>query len=211
METVRPARSTDSEIYAYTGDWRAGAFFFLPKPEHRDVVELAEAAGVVAIGFDRWPGRTTRDLPAGTWSPIEGVVLRRREYSEHIALEVFFSQNAFDRLYDGIPTRKELSLEEDPALPVAHAFRDACLRLNPDVALFTLDNYVADTDNQEKEIYPLVRGNDDEGLAHEGGLLYLNERRKYGLYGLELLDERDQIPIDRGMLLFARRGRSRWA
>jgi hypothetical protein len=193
-------------------DHRAGAFFYLLKAEPRSLIELARASGMVDPGEIRVADEPGAEMAVGEWGPLIGVLARRREYDKHVALEFFFSFYRWSDFYEGsdYERRDTHPVEDDPALPLAYAFRDTCLRLDAEVGILTLNNLVADTDYQEREIYPNVARYRVDQLAIDAGLLYLNERRKDLLLGLEALDEQDQLPTERGILLFGGRGVDRW-
>lgn len=209
MGAMKPHPETEYEIYAQTSENRAGAFFFLVKPEPRSLIELAGLAGMPDPRHLKLADEPGAEVVLGSWADLSSVV-RLREYSKHVCLEIYFSVMAFISLYDGIDRNEELALDKDPALPVAHTFRDACLKLDPEVALVILNNTVAATDFMGTEIYPQVLSWDAYGLSIDASLLYVNEDLKYNLWDMPPIDERDQLPIERGMIVFGGKGNQRW-
>ena len=209
--TASPLDETDVEIHSYVGDHRAGAFFFLPQPETWGVREMAIVAGVEDPCAEMPPGVPGAEIAIGDWGELRTVVVRRHDYPSHMCLEILFSHGDVYRLYDGVPVDRPLKVTEDPGIHVALRFLDGCLRLRPHVGYLTLDSVVAGTAYQEQVVYPLVRDRDAQGLAYEGGLLYLNREREAGLYGADVLNERDELPNEDGILLFGGRGRERWS
>ena len=203
---------TDIEIYADLSDTRAGAFFYVPRPEPRGLMDLVRAAGMPRAGHKKLANVPEAEIAIGEWGPVVGALARRREYSRHVALEIFFSFYDWSEFYEGTDYRARAThpVEEDPALPLAHAFRDTCLRLDSEVGVLTLNNMVSDTEYQEKEVYPLVLEENVYRLAAWAGLLYLNDDLKDLLLGTEELERQDQLPIERGLLLFGGRGVKRW-
>ena len=210
MGPVKPHPTTEVEIYAQTAEKRAGAFFFLPRPESRSLVDLASLAGMDDPFHERLAEESGAEVALGWWAGFSSVA-RLHEYPDYVALEIFFSLMSFIRLYDGIGRSADLPLDRDPALPVAHTFRDACLRLGAEIGLFTIHPMYAATEWLENEVYPKVRIWDAYALSMDAGLLYANDDVKYNLYAFPDIDARDHLPVERGMLVFGGRGRRRWA
>jgi hypothetical protein len=206
---VKPHPTTEHEIYGQTAEKRAGAFFFLVKPESRSLIELARLAGMPETHHLKLADEPGAEVVVGSWAGLSSVG-RLREYPKHVCLEIYFSQMAVIGLYDGIDRKRDLPLEQDPALPLAYTFRDACLRLQPEVALITTSSVIARTDVMGDEIYPQVLSWDAYGLSIDASLLYVNEDLKYNLWDMPPIDERDKLPIERGMIVFGGKGNKRW-
>ena len=147
---------TDAEIYAHMSDHRAGAFFYLPKPETRSLIELVRTSGMAHPGVRKL--ETGAEIASGGWGPLVGVLARRREHARHVALELYFSYYSYAELYDGsdYERRETHPVEDDPGMPLAYAFRDTSLRLDPEVGILTVNPLVLDTELQERDVYPLI-------------------------------------------------------
>lgn len=210
MGLVTPHPETEIEINSHVNEKRAGAFFFMPKPESRSLAQMAATSGMVDGAVHHLADEPGAEVFTGFWGGLFGIA-RRREYPDYVALEIFFSVMGFIRLYDGHPGRRaDLPLERDPALPVAHAFRESCLRLGAEVGLLTLSNIISATRFLAEDIYPKVHRWDGRALADVAGLLYVNDEYRYNTFDMPDLVERDQLPVEQGMLIFSQRGRKRW-
>src|SRR5690606_25522570 len=100
--------------------------------------------------------------------------------------------------------REALPLEEDGALPVAIAFRDACERLRPEAAVLATHTYLLEGSQWLNACYSAVLAMDPNLLDSYGaGLTYFN---------IDTIDEwtpehygplqRDALPVKDGKLLF---------
>jgi hypothetical protein len=108
------------------------------------------------------------------------------------------------------PEDSLIPLEEDPTMQIALTFKVACETLLPEVAFIPTHVY----DSELKWILDrewMVLAMDATTLASERfGLLYLNEEISSMWVHEPLLDGRDSLPINNGLLIFAGRGRLRW-
>jgi hypothetical protein len=179
-------------------DERLAAAFFIPRPAGELPIEvLAAKAGVQNLR----PGEPLE----GTWAGMPASVIAL-PLDLHVLLIIFFPLNAFfDRVAD--KTEADLPLADDPALPVAQAFRDAALAVGAQVALLLTHPHQGDADRIE-EHYTDVLGKNEEALANERfGLLYLDDE----MSGEWTPDpDRDSLPVPSGHLIFAHRGWGRW-
>lgn len=183
---------------------RANAAFFLRRSGHQQLQldELLARIDVTEIHHDdRGP------TVWGTWAPI-GVEVHAslHQLDEHWLLQIGISLNTFFREFVG-DDGGDLPLANDPGLPLALAFRDACLRLGAEVAFFTT-NPSRGTDEFALGQEPLVRAGRIDELPYQGyALLFLDEKLQYQA---PYLQARDEIEFDQGRLIFAGRGSARW-
>jgi hypothetical protein len=104
----------------------------------------------------------------------------------------------------------EVPVEEDGAIAVAEAFRDACGVLGPDVALI-LSSPKADLDGYVAEQEAAVLTGDVLALIKAGlGLLYLSAAYASDIDPILAPDQRDELPVEAGRLIFAGTGPHRW-
>jgi hypothetical protein len=199
---------TDREIYASYAEKRIGVYFFLESQAPASLMELAANAGLVDARLERFDDGT--ELALGRWDSITSVFGRVSRLSFHHCLELYGSLLSFHELRQRSGDNEEL--ERDGALPVALAFRDACERLEPEAAC--LEVHVGRTNLEWilEEIYPEVLGWSANALggAHLS-LLYMGERMAGHWQPNEYLADRDSLPVENGLLLFARRGAKRWS
>lgn len=173
------------------------AAFFVPRSE-ATVAELAAQAGVRDARGD--------EVLDGTWAGMRARVGRSRlELHDLVWIQLSQREWLAPRALDA---PAELALADDPNLPQAEAFRDACLALGAEVAVFVTHAAQADLDRIAGDHYRHVLGLDAEALARAFvGLLYLDDRVREG-YARP--PDRDTLATDRGLALFAGRGRARW-
>jgi hypothetical protein len=194
-------------------DRRNGAFFFLLRQEPMPSLdELAIAAGMTAL--DPRPLAVDRgtEVRYGEWGVIDSVRARVHHLSMHDCLAIDFLQSD---LLDLLPPREgheALPLEEDGALPVALAFRDACERLRPEAAALATHPDELQDPQWLHACYSAVLGMDPNLLdSYGGGLVYVGSDmvdewvpENYGL------TQRDSLPVTNGRLLFRGTGWGRW-
>jgi len=138
----------------------------------------------------------------------------------HDCLQIYFSMNHFLDLRPEKAGNENLPLEQDPSLPMAYTFRDACERLQPEVAFVDTYAHYGDETWENKQgnrawildHYSMVLESNANELADERfGLLYLNDYMSQLWDSNRLRDDRDAIPVSSGCLVFARRGWARWS
>jgi len=97
--------------------------------------KIAREAGVVDLEDVNTAERERCGTGAmtGHWDGIpDQVVVDLERLSEHLLFEICFFRSSFLSLLPDDTTDRPV--EEDPAVVLAYAFRDACQRLRPDVA-----------------------------------------------------------------------------
>lgn len=184
--------------------WLTAAFFVARENSAPTVEELATRAGV--LGGRRGVGSEFEASHMhGQWAGLAvRVGLVRMQL--HDCLRILIRQQDFFALRSAeLPI--DLPLSADPCLPLATAFRDACLALPAEVGLFITHLGPADADPADG-LYHHVLGRDAAALAQSfPGLLYLDERMSAGF---QHSSNRDTLPVDHGVLLFAGCGPARW-
>lgn len=181
------------------GGKRAAVYWLLP-PAIRDLAltELCPMVGASELAVGLRPGECDC-----RWSGMR-CIARRRESAGAELLELqFWQSEVLQQL-----TLGGVSLEEDPLLPMAHSFRDACERLAVDAAFirvrlshrepalletFVRDVAVADINALCDELHA--------ALFVADGL---------GDFPFERLVERECLDTPSGMILFAGRDEGRW-
>jgi hypothetical protein len=179
--------------------WLAAAFYV---PIER---RPSEDALLDAIGVDR---------ARGTWSVLPRVEPAVLELSDHVCALIRFPQSGLLNLRAATdPDIHPQTLELDPALPLAHAFRDAAVRAGCEVAILATRPHQSDSEWFE-ERYWMVIGQDASSLAAERyGLLYLSDEVLTGWDPPAALMDRDELPGrpgEPGRTLFAGQGWARW-
>jgi hypothetical protein len=177
--------------------WLTAAFFVARSDATLD--DLAVRAGVHVKGGPH----VRRD---GGWAGLDVQVTRER-LSFHDCLRIQLRQAAFLAARP-LDLPEALPLDDDPSLPIAAAFRDACLALSPEVGVFLTRPGLPDRPDPIEALYSHVLGIDGDALAHAHvGLLYLDARFADGVAASP---GRDVMPASPGRLLFAGRGQARW-
>jgi len=188
------------------------AAFYLERPDPDPASWVADV--LAGIGVQRtwiWRPSAQTPVPIGEvtyaeWAGLECEVWVR-DLAHLRVLALVFRQNAFLDLVD---LDAEGPVEQDGAIAVAHAFKDACEALAPEAA-FVVTNPVSDLDGflaeQESAVVTL-----DELALVKGpfGLVYLPEALAAGLDPVLRLDPRDELPVRGGRLIFAGTGARRW-
>jgi hypothetical protein len=193
-------------------DRRNGAFFFLLRQEPKPSLdELATAAGVASLSRWPWPEEEEEEACYGDWGGIDSVRARVHHLSMHDCLAIDFLQSD---LLDLLPPREgheALPLEEDGALPVALAFRDACERLRPEAAVLATHPQMLQDSQWLNACYSAVLGMDPNLLdSYRGGLVYVGPDMAAEWEPYRLRQDRDSLPVKEGMLFFRRTGWGRW-
>lgn len=110
------------------------------------------------------------------------------------------------------------SVMKSPTLPLAVAFRDACLKLEAEMAIFSGEMAIDESFYIWKEwlrdqyVY-LVNKDVDGMLRRYYGLLYLNReltKRWPASYWGHPEEDRDVCPVEKGYMIFGHQGRYRW-
>jgi hypothetical protein len=193
---------------------RNGAFFFLLRQEPMPSLdELAAAAGMTKLDPRPLPTDRGLDVRYGDWGGIESARAHLHHLSMHDCLVIDFLQTSFLDLLPPREGHEELSLEEDGALPVALAFRDACERLRPEAAVLATHPDELEDPQWLHACYSAVLGMDPNSLDSCGAAItYVFP---------DMVDEwvpdrfgppqRDSLPVTNGRLLFRDTGWSRWS
>lgn len=194
-------------------DSRNGAFFFLLRQEPMPSLdELASAAGITSLSLGPWPQREKEDVRYGRWGGVLSVEARLRHLDLHACLVVDFLQSSFLDLLPMREGNEALPLDQDGALPVALAFRDACERLRPEAAVLATHPHMIEDPQWLHASYSAVLGMDPTLLDSYGGALtYVGpdmvEEWEPDRFG----PDRDSLPVAEGRLLFRSTGWSRWS
>jgi hypothetical protein len=156
-------------------DRRNGAFFFLLRQEPMPSLhELATAAGVTELSLGPWPEKEKEEVRYGCWGGVLSVEARLRHLSMHDCLTIDFWQGEFLDLRGPRTGRETLPLEEDGALPVALAFRDACERLHPEAAVLATHPHMLQEPQWLHDCYSSLLGMDPNSLdSMAGGITYV--------------------------------------
>ncbi len=189
---------------------RLGAAFFVA---NRDVPSgglqaLASAAGLEPYGppveeNGQW-------VLYGRWAGMDGTRATLHRLDCHVMVHLAFWLSEF---FDGLGFRDsgvEIALDEDPVLPRATAFLAAAEHLHAEVSIL-----VSHLDQAEpswfRDQYIDVLGMDGAALVNQRyALLHLDERIADELGDDRRLEGRDLIRGDRGLLVFAGKGATRW-
>jgi hypothetical protein len=193
-------------------DRRNGAFFFLLRQESMPSLdELATAAGVTSLSRWPWLKDDEEDMRLGCWGGVLSVEVRVRHLSMHDCLAIDFLQTSFLDLVPPREGHEDLPLEEDGALPVALAFRDACERLRPEAAVLATHPDELENPQWMQACYSAVLGMDPNLLdGYRGGLVYVGPDMAAEWEPYRLRQDRDSLPVKEGMLFFRRTGWGRW-
>jgi hypothetical protein len=193
---------------------RLGALFFLLRQESMPSLdELAALAGVTSRSLGPWPEKEKEDVRYGRWGDVLSVEAHLRHLDFHDCLALDFWQTSFLDLLPPREGHEALPLEEDGALPVALAFRDACERLRPEAAVLATHPGMIDNPEWLHGCYSAVLGMDPNSLdSVAAGITYVCS---------DMVDEwvpenfgppqRDSLPVTNGRLLFRGTGWSRWS
>jgi hypothetical protein len=179
--------------------------------------KIAREAGVVDLEDVSAAERERYGTGAmtGHWDGIpDQVVVDLERLSEHLLFEICFFRSSFLSLLSDDTTDRPV--EEDPAVVLAYAFRDACQRLRPDVAFLVTRPPQADL--PERDLREFVREQEYRVLsldadllsAEDFGLLYLDEKIARHWTPHPSRDDRDSLPVAGGKLVFRSRGWGRW-
>jgi hypothetical protein len=188
-------------------DWdRSAACFFIDLDKgERSAVELAALAKIEEPYL-----HDANDL-TGRWGGLNCKIAAEK-LGMYQLLEIQWHRWDFDRLRRPKANAPDLPLEEDPALPIALAFRDTCLALEAEAAFMITWGHRYTLDWVRTEGLLSVLALSAHRLASElFGLLYLNKVMADELKGHWLLEGREQMPVEGGgLLLFRGRGYCRW-
>jgi hypothetical protein len=188
------------------GERRLAAVFFIPLTVgERSIEQLGLAAGVADPFTVEW-----HPIPLHCrWAAMEDSCARLDVLEHHYCFQIYFWLSAFFELRQHRDD-PDLPVEQDGAIEVAYAFRDACVRLPAEVGFI-----VSHLDQANPEYildqYTDVLGMNADALASTHfGLLYLSEALVYSMNGIARLDGRETIPASSGRLVFSGKGANRW-
>jgi hypothetical protein len=150
--------------------------------------ELLAQAGAADIADD---ARDESGLVYCTWAGMTC-----QGYADDGLLLIFFTQTAF--------------LEMLPADDVAAAFAAACERLRPDAAVLVTHPDQAEVEALRGLRGMLVEADIERVAALRPGLLYVSEKLDDDQHGTWFANDRDEVPVPHGYLIFAGRGEKRW-
>jgi hypothetical protein len=186
---------------------RVTALFFIPRSagDHARE-ELAARAGI----------RELRDPPErggpafGVWDGFGYAEVELLPLSDHSCLMISLSSREFQDMRVAHDPAQPLPLAADGALPLAIAFRDACVQLDAEVAVLLTHHDQAGRAWIDAN-YWMVLGMDANALADaHAGLLFLSSRVAAGWSSSPVRDRRDWLPAGDGLLVFADQGWGRW-
>ena len=155
----------------------------------------------------------------GQWAGFDDVWARVDTLHRHQCLQIYFSLNHFLDLCPEESDDQDLPLEEDPRLPLAYTFQDACEKLQAEVAFIDTHAHYGDEAWENRKgnrdwiikHYSMLLELDINALADERfGLLYFNEYINQIWDSNPQDEDRDSIPITQGCLVFAGKGSARW-
>jgi hypothetical protein len=155
----------------------------------------------------------------GKWGAFEDAWARLDQLEYHNCLQIYFSMNHFLDICSEKANNENLPLEQDPLLPLAETFRNACEQLQAEVAFLDTHAHYGDETWENRQgnrnwvinYYSMLLESSINELADERfGLLYLNEDMNQLWDSNPVRDERDMIPMRHGRLAFAGRGSARW-
>jgi hypothetical protein len=189
------------------------AAFFLPRSDEDHEPWVAAALDRMGVA-KRWATEEARYVE---WAGFE-CETRVLDLADHRVLLLVFRQgDLLALIYDadgGLDEERRATVEQDGALALAEAFRDACGALSPAVAFIMTLPHVAETGLPDTEGFvadqaSLVAAWDSDALVwRRYGLLYLG-----GDYASLVSDgpgRWDELPVDGGRLIFAGAGAGRW-
>jgi hypothetical protein len=200
------------------------AFFFETGQGRSHLHALVRAAGMTdvaplddinrrALGF-RDPDR---EVFGGTWGAFGSTWAILDEHDGVRCLQLYASMNLY---LDSQLTSEKRQATENPLLAYVSTFRDACLRLEPVAAFLDTRAHYGDEcweNKQGNRDWVLsqarrVAASDTNGLADERySLLYLNESLARRWDSNPIRDDRDNVDVPTGRLVFARSGPARMA
>lgn len=129
------------------------AFFVKATPENQQcsLNDWAQRAGLHSLRPQIWPKNITYKRPEyieANW--VDGMYCEAcvERYQEHFCFQIYTSWTSIDHQYlENVPWDAKIPLAKDPRLPVAHAFRNACLALHADIAWYA--TYIKETLNED--------------------------------------------------------------
>jgi hypothetical protein len=188
---------------------RLAAVFFISRSQPLIPFELLlERAKATGIVLRKERSISINDSAICQWAGLIDCQACLHERPHYRILEIKFWQSQFLELRrSGIHS---ISLEVDPALEVATTFKHACENLLPEVAFIVTHTYEAESEWILKKEQLVLEMNATALADERFGLLYLNEQIGQLWIDNPLRDNRDNLPIDHGRLVFAGRGNSRW-
>jgi hypothetical protein len=185
---------------------RLAGVFFIPRGRDLSIEELLRKAGAEDISAP-----SVSSDPSGLldckWA---GMYCKASldSLSKHQVLQIYFWQSSFLALLN--EESADIPLERDGALPLALSFRDACEALSPEVAFLVTHQWQANRDVVLSREWKVLTKDANELANERFGLLYLDEDiGQYWTY-IPRLDNRDSLPVSKGLLVFAGQGSSRW-
>ena len=123
------------------------------------------------------------------------------EHPGHRLLAIFFFQSAFLELLDDSP---------EPAPGLLKAFAVACERLEPDAAALVTHLHQADVDQLWKLSGPVLEADARRLAAERFGLLYVSDQLAVYQDDAWYRPDREVVPLEHGLLMFAGTGSKRW-
>lgn len=201
------------------------AAFFLrsergKRPPLQDLVRVAGMARVAPLGAGSRLALGIHDsdeeVVGGTWGSFGDTWAVLDETEGLTCVQLYASMNR----YLDAQLAADDSRSEAPVLAYIATFRDACLSLKPVAAVFDTRSHDGDErwENQQGSRdwvlaqSHLIAASDTDGLADEWySLLYLSEPLVRLWHSNPLRDDRDQIDVPGGRLVFAGSGRARLA
>ncbi len=161
----------------------------------------------------------TLEVIYGEWGAFGDAWARLDRLEYHNCLQIYFSMNHFLDLCPENTDDEDLPLEQDPLLPLAKTFCNACERLQAEVAFLDTHAHYGDETWENKQgnrdwvinyYSMLLESNINELADEQFGLLYLNEYMNKLWDSNSARDDRDMISLSHGRLAFAGLGSTRW-
>jgi hypothetical protein len=155
----------------------------------------------------------------GQWGAFGDAWARLDKLEYHNCLQIYFSMNHFLDLCPENTDDENLPLEQDPLLPLAKTFGNACEQLQAEVAFLDTHAHYGDETWINKQgnrdwvinYYSMLLESNINALADERfGLLYLNEYMTQLWDSNPVRENRDTILLSKGRLTFSQQGATRW-
>lgn len=202
------------------------AAFFLDKKKSRSLPELLKLAGMNALReLDEESkaalGITDTDTPAmyGEWKEFADSWGLIEKYEFHDCLQIYSSANHFDNVRFSVQNNDDVSLTNDPALPMALTFGGACAKIKPEIAFLDTRSHYGYEDWENnlgsrawlKEQYRMIsEAALDELDAEPFSLLYIDEHLSKSWSPKFSRNKFDCLPVSDGRLFFSGSGGERW-
>jgi hypothetical protein len=202
------------------------AFFLESEDNDGSLEQLVTLAGITDQQYlsEREKGALGIHDPSveiiyGQWGAFGGAWARLDKLEYHNCLQIYFSRNHFLDLRSENRDDENIPLEQDPLLPLAKTFGNACEQLQAEVAFLDTHAHYGDETWENRQgnrdwvinYYSMLLECNINALAEERfTLLYLSEYMTQIWDSNPVRENRDMILLSKGLLTFARQGSTRW-